>query len=78
MQALIPLTLVQAGQTAEVRQVVGHADHVRRLEELGVRGGAELEVVRAGSPCIVRLGGSTLCFRDGELLSVLVAPRMSA
>jgi ferrous iron transport protein A len=78
MQALIPLNLVHAGQTAEVRQVVGQAEHVRRLEELGLRGGAELEVVRAGSPCIVRLGGSTLCFRDGELLSVLVAPRMSA
>jgi len=75
---LVPLTMLRAGQVADVRQVVGQPEQVRRLEELGLRGGARLEMVRSGSPCIVRVAGSTFCFREGELLSVIVAPRMSA
>jgi ferrous iron transport protein A len=63
---------------AEVRQVVGPTEQVRRLEELGFHHGAVVEMVRAGSPCIVRVGGSTLCLRNGEILSVMVAQRMSA
>ena len=78
MHCLIPLSALRPGQVAEVRQIVGRTEQVRRLEELGLRGGALLEVVRAGSPCIVRLGGSTLCIRNGELVSVMVAPRMTA
>jgi len=78
MHALMPLTALSPGQVAEVRQVVGSPDHVRRLEELGLRDGARLEMVRTGSPCIVRIGASTLCLRNGELLAVMVAPRMSA
>jgi len=78
MPDLIPIASLLPGQVAEVRQVVGRTEQIRRLEELGVRDGATLEVVRAGTPCIVRVGGTKLCFRDGELCSVLVAARMSA
>ena len=66
------------GHFAEVQEVLGSSEHVRRLEELGLRSGAVLEMIRSGSPCIVRVGGSTLCFRGHELAQVLVAPRMSA
>lgn len=78
MHDLVPLTTLRSGQLAEIRQIVGLPEQVRRLEELGLRDGARLEMVRSGSPCIVRVAGSTLCFRDGEMLSVIVAPRMSA
>ena len=74
----IALNLLRPGQVAEVYQVVGPAEQVRRLEELGLRSGARLEMIRDGSPCIVRVGSSTLCLRNGELTCVLVAPRMSA
>jgi ferrous iron transport protein A len=75
---LIPLRALLPGQLAEVRQVVGHAHEVRRLHELGLRDGIQLEMVRGGTPCIVRLGTSTLCFRDVEALQVMVLPRVSA
>ena len=78
MHALMPLTALSPGQVAEVRQVVGSPEHVRRLEEMGLRDGARLEMVRSGSPCIVRIGVSTLCLRNGELVAVMVAPRMTA
>ena len=78
MYDLIPIASLLPGQVAEVRQVVGQPHEVRRLEELGVRDGVVLEMVRAGAPCIIRVGATKLCFRDGEMCSVLVAARMSA
>jgi ferrous iron transport protein A len=74
----VPLQLLRPGHVAEVQELVGPAEHVRRLEELGLRSGAVLEMIRSGSPCIVRVGGSTLCFRGHELAQVLVTPRMTA
>ena len=78
MRTTIPITALRRGEVAEIAQVVGSPEHVRRLEELGLRDGARLEIVRAGSPCIVRVGGATLCFRDDELLRVFVTPRKTA
>lgn len=75
---LIPITQLQRGEAAEISQVLGAPEQVRRMEELGFRGGAQLEVVRGGTPCIVRISGTTLCFRHDELLRVLVKPRKTA
>jgi ferrous iron transport protein A len=74
----IPITQLQRGQIAEISQLLGSPEQVRRLEELGLRGGARLEIVRGGSPCIVRVAGSTLCFRHDEMLGVMVTPRKTA
>lgn len=68
----IPLNLLHAGECALVDQVLGQADVVHRLEELGIRGGAAVEMVQSGSPCIIRLSGNKLCLRADELVSVLV------
>jgi len=70
----IPLQMLPTGQMARVRQVFGTAEHVHRLEELGLRGGAEIEMVRHGSPCIVKLSGHKLCFRFDDLHKILVQP----
>jgi ferrous iron transport protein A len=78
VRSSIPLVALRPGEFAEIQQVAGPAEHVRRLEELGVRSGAVLAMVRDGSPCIIRVGGSTLCIRNDELLRVMVAPRKSA
>ena len=72
------IAALRPGQIAEVRQIAGRMEQIRRLEELGVRDGVIVEVVRAGTPCIIRVGGTRLCFRDGELCSVMVAARKSA
>jgi ferrous iron transport protein A len=74
----IPLTLLRRGEVANVQQLVGAPESVRRLQELGLRSGALIEIIRGGSPCIVRVEGSTLCFRDDESVRVLVSPRKSA
>ncbi len=78
MHDLVPIASLLPGQLAQVRQILGRPEQVRRLEELGVRNGVLMEMVRAGTPCIVRVGATKLCFREGEMCSVLVAARMSA
>lgn len=70
----IPLQMLPTGQSARVQQVCGGAEQVHRLEELGLRGGAEIEMVTPGSTCIIKLRGQKLCFRADELLRVLVQP----
>lgn len=69
---LLPLSELAAGQTAEIAQLMGRPDEIHRLEELGLRPGTVIELVQAGSPCILRVGGAKLCFRATELFSVLV------
>ncbi len=78
MPELVPLTLLRSGQVGEIYQLLGAPDQVRRLEELGMRTGARLEMVRCGAPCIVRIDGSKFCFRNDDSLSILVRTRKSA
>jgi ferrous iron transport protein A len=70
--ALIPLSLLRAGERGRVSLVHGAGGVVQRLRELGLRGGAVVEMIRAGSPCILRLDGQKICVRSDEMAGVLV------
>jgi ferrous iron transport protein A len=72
MGEFISLSALCPGEVAQIGQVVGPVDHIRRLNELGLRTGAILQMVRCGSPCILRVDGSTLCFRDDDSLRLIV------
>ena len=71
---LVPVGQLAAGASAIVAAVVGGAELVHRLHEMGLRHGARIEMVQPGSPCIVKLDQQKLGFRSDELLSVLVRP----
>jgi ferrous iron transport protein A len=71
---LVPLTLLAAGDSAVVQSVVGNAELVCHLAEIGLHAGAMLEMVRTGSTCILQVDGTKLCVRGDELLQVLVTP----
>src|SRR5690606_37325714 len=68
----IPLEMLQPGEIALVDEVCGLPADILRLQELGLRTGQTVEMVQAGSPCIIRVAGQKLCFRQGEVFSVLV------
>ncbi len=72
---LFPLELLPPGQTARIDQLLGDADSVHRLHEMGLRIGDQVEMVQSGSPCIVRLRGHKLCIREGSLFQVLVCQK---
>jgi Fe2+ transport system protein FeoA len=71
---IIPLHRLPAGRSAQVVDIVGHPDHVHRLEEFGLRGGMRIEMFRPGNPCIIRLAGNKVCLRSDDRLSILVEP----
>jgi Fe2+ transport system protein FeoA len=71
---LIPLQLLSAGQAGRIDALIGAAGEVQRLQEMGLRQGAWVEMVQPGSPCIVKLEGSKLCLRDANLFQVMVQP----
>ena len=78
MREFISLSALRPGQLAEIGEVVGPVAHIRRLHELGLRAGALVQMVRSGIPCILRVEGSTLCFRDDDSLRLVVLSRQSA
>ena len=78
MSEFISLSALRPGQVAEIGEIVGPEAHIRRLNELGLRTGAFLQMIRCGSPCILRVDGSTLCFRDDDSLRLVVPSRQSA
>ena len=73
---LVPVGQLAAGASAIVAAVVGGAELVHRLHEMGLRHGARIEMVQPGSPCIVKLDHQKLGFRSDDLLSVLVQPNL--
>jgi len=73
---MVPLSLLRAGQSASVGEVLGNVDLVHRLREMGLCNGASVRMIRPGSPCIICLGGQRLGFRCDDLARVLV--RVSA
>lgn len=73
---LIPLRFLRAGERGRVGAVLGAGELAHRLREMGLRQGAEVQMVRPGSPCIIRLAGHQLCFRGDDVTSVLVSTGM--
>jgi ferrous iron transport protein A len=72
MPNLLPLQLLPSGHRARIDQLLGRAEEVNRLQEIGIRVGLAIEMIRTGSPCIVNLDGACVAFRDNEECNVLV------
>jgi ferrous iron transport protein A len=69
---LVPLCRLRAGQCGCIGQVVGACDVVQRLKEMGLYDGARVQMVRPGSPCIIRLQGQRLGFRMDDCAHVMI------
>lgn len=70
----LPLQFLTAGQAAEIVEIVGPPEEVRRLNDMGLRVGVLVAMVQSGSPCIVKLAGHKLGFRADQGVQVLVRP----
>lgn len=69
---MVSLMGLRAGQAGRVGDVLGKEDVVHRLREMGLHTGAEIQMIRPGCPCIIRLKDRRMGFRTDEFARVLV------
>ncbi len=74
MSRQLPIHLLSTREFARIAEMFGPQNEVHRLHELGLCVGAEVEMVREGEPCIVRVQEKEFCFRPSRSVSVLVEP----
>lgn len=71
---MIPLALVREGERVKVSKVLGGRGLVRRMTDLGLRPGTEIEIVSASrtGPFVIRLGGQRLGVGFGMTKKIFV------
>lgn len=76
-EPMLSLELLKPGDWAEVADVTGDPAWVARLAELGVRLGSRLQVLQAGSPALIQIGGSRLSLRADLAVQIMVRRRVT-
>lgn len=74
LETPLPLELLRPGEWAEVCDVFGEPALVGRMAEMGVRVGSRVQMLRDGSPCLIRVGGGRLSLRGEQAMQVMVRP----
>jgi ferrous iron transport protein A len=69
---IVPLELMSSGEQGRVCTLDGSPEFVVRLEEMGLREGARVRMVRTGSPCILAINDHRLSLRFDDSATVLV------
>ncbi len=69
---IVPLSQLRAGEKGQIGEILGNGEMVHRLREIGLYHGALVQMVRPGSPCIIRLHGQRLGFRVDDIAHVMV------
>lgn len=74
MITAVKLEDLREGDRASVLSLVGNQYDIARLSAMGIRGGARLQLLREGVPCIIGLDDSRLCLRPNKDLQIMVRP----
>ena len=69
---IVPIELMSAGERGRVCALDGAPEFVLRLEEMGLHEGAQVRMVRAGSPCILAVNDHRFSLRFDHNATVLV------
>lgn len=67
MQDSISVHELAVGQRAQITHLVGPAESLVRLGEIGFHAGVPITMVRTGPACVVRLGASKVCIRPADV-----------
>ena len=72
----IPLSELELNQTAEVMELDGDESCRHRVEEMGLRAGAEIQMLRCDAPHIISIDGRRVSFRFSDCVQVWVKPHL--
>lgn len=73
MPIVVPLECLAAGESGRIENVDGSREMITRLEEMGLRQGVGVRMVRPGSPCIIAVNNHRISFRGEESAVVMVS-----
>lgn len=69
---VIPFELLAENQCGQIVEIIGPSIWQQRLEELGLRTGKEIRLVRRGEPCIVGIDDQRISLRIQSDTMILV------
>lgn len=69
---IVPLESLRAGERGRILELDGVPELVHRLEEMGIREGTQVKMLKTGSPCILEIHQHRLSFRVDNSVSILV------
>jgi Fe2+ transport system protein FeoA len=69
---VMPLDHLAPGESGTILEVDGRPEHVHRLNEMGLRPGRPVRMVRPGGACIVAVGNHRFGFRGADAALILV------
>ena len=69
---VVPLEMMSTGEEGRVCTLDGAPEFVVRLEEMGLREGVSVRMVRSGSPCILAVNDHRFSLRFDDCATVLV------
>jgi ferrous iron transport protein A len=69
---VVPLESMATGEQGRIHALDGSPEFVVRLQEMGLREGVPVQMVRAGSPCILSVNDQRLSLRFEDSTTVLV------
>jgi len=69
---VVPLEMMNDGDVGRVCTLDGAPELIVRLEEMGLREGASVRMVRSGSPCILAVNDHRYSLRFDQRATVLV------
>ncbi len=72
MARVLPIDLLAEGEKGRVVDIDGHQDVVMRLQEMGLKPGSQIRLIRSGSPCIVLVDERRLSFRTEQSAEIFV------
>ncbi len=72
MTKVIPLDMLRSGERGCICDLDGREEFVHRLEEMGLREGVTIEMLRPGTPCILGVNHHRLSFRPEDSTTILV------
>jgi len=70
----IPLSELGLNQTAQVMELDGDEGCRHRVEEMGLRAGAAIQMLRCDAPHIIAIDGRRVSFRFSDCVQVWVKP----
>ncbi|MCG6154796.1 FeoA family protein [Rubinisphaera margarita] len=70
---VVPIEILQTGETGVIVDVSGDDKTVSRLAEMGIRCGCEFTIKRKDCPTLITVNGHDILLRCGQAAMILVS-----